>query len=274
MYVCVHSVFFVFFFLLCHFSRFVRGKACVSVRSHLLTWPCWPEPQSCRLIYPPFTRPARHDTAPCLQRWRTARRPLATPPPWPLSPAPTLLPRLLPPRFHSRRRKRKVGKKEDASWRRRFRTCWCGNQTLALFFSAGKDGWVPAGQVSGWWCEVQGQADRHWWRSRGQRRQDVPGLHDETEGAASEYRRSTAPLEFRANIKEFASVTIRLSKLRMINVLLCFKIYQTFQVGTHSFSILFLINLVIIGTRICICDMNLMTTGMCCVFKGRERSLC
>lgn len=55
--------------------------------------------------------------------------------------------------------------------------------------SVGKDGRVPAGQVSRRWSEVQGQADRHGWRSRGQRRQDVPGLHDETQGAASEYQR-------------------------------------------------------------------------------------
>lgn len=58
--------------------------------------------------------------------------------------------------------------------------CWTYNVPVLFCISPREDRWVPAGQVSRGRREVQGQADWHRWRLRRQRRQNVPGLHDET----------------------------------------------------------------------------------------------
>lgn len=203
---CVHSVFFFFFTrsLFCvpdsweEKHVWVLGVICSLDLAD-------PEPRSCCLLYPPDRSLVQRGTTQHHVR-RGGERPTN---PWRRhhhNCCSQLHPSYLTCHLQGsvQEGEKERWAEEEASWQWGFPVCCCENQTLILFSSVGKDGRVPTRQVSRRWREVQGQVDRHWWCSRGQRRQDVPGLHDETEGAASQYRGISTPLEFRGNIKDFS----------------------------------------------------------------------
>lgn len=163
---------------------------------------CWapclrltsPTPSSPSALPPPLPRPLTvHSSgeahwAPCPQRWRPPRPSPPMPHLRPQTPA-ALLPPPPHPRCRSRKRRRRVSDgtrppnpntTATKTWPLVFSGVHFPNVPVLFCISPREDRWVPAGQVSRGWREVQGQADRHRWRLGCQRRQDVPGLHDET----------------------------------------------------------------------------------------------
>lgn len=116
--------FFLSHFIFCPTSLFCSSqatrKACVGVKSHLFAWPCHLPPSIAELsscFIPDCSLFSEALSAPCLRRWRTARRSLLMPAlqlqPW----TPAALPPPLPhPRHHSRKRRRKVGDGRLGDW--------------------------------------------------------------------------------------------------------------------------------------------------------------
>lgn len=167
--------FFIFFF------RRVTQKACVGVNRHLLSSLPWTH--FCFLLDPWLsTCPLEvHSAWQCLQTWKLAylsQQIPALPHQQPFQPQPLLPQHQQPhPRPRSGKRKRKVRAKGPV-----YAITSLTTGTITVFISYREDRWVPTGQVSRGWCEVQGQANWYRWCPRGQRRQDVSGLNDETEG--------------------------------------------------------------------------------------------